>query len=207
MELHNYSESHTTQESEILRKLRIETESKIPGSQMLSGHYQGRFLSMLSCLLKPERILEIGTYTGYSAICLAEGLSSNGLLHTIDIDSSLKEFVESNFKKAKIYKKIKYHIGDAKEIIPKINDNFDLVFIDANKRSYSEYYDLIFDKVKKGGLIIADNVLWKGKVLDKEDKDKITKSIIEFNDKLYSDKRTETILLPIRDGLLLNRKL
>ncbi len=203
----DYSESYTSSESDVLRKLRIKTELEYPNSHMISGHYQGRILSLLSCLLKPKKILEIGTFTGYSAICLAEGLVSNGILHTIDINESLKKIVNDFIKDAGFHNKIKTHFGDAKIIIPNLSDNFDLVFIDANKKSYSEYYDLIFDKVNKGGLIIADNILWKGKVLNENIDNKITKSIIQFNNKIFSDMRTEKILLPIRDGLFLIRKL
>ncbi len=202
-----YSQKYTSCESDLLHKLRIKTELDFPNSHMISGHYQGRILSLLSCLLKPKKILEIGTFTGYSAICLAEGLVANGILHTIDINESLNKLVNNFIKEAGFSDKIKTHFGDAKIIIPNLNDNFDLVFIDANKKSYSEYYDLIFDKVTKGGLIIADNVLWKGKVLNKNIDDKIAKSIIEFNNKVFSDKRTEKIFLPIRDGLFLIRKL
>ncbi|MCP3658912.1 MAG: O-methyltransferase [Bacteroidetes bacterium] len=207
-DIFKYSEKYTTKESEFLCKLRLKTELEFTNSHMISGMYQGRILSFISCLIKPKKILEIGTFTGYSAICLSEGLTKDGILYTIDNNISLKSFLENIFKDVKLKNKIKFLLGNAIEIVPKLENDFDLAFIDANKKSYCKYYDLIIDKIKKGGVIIADNVLWKGKVLEENiDNDKLTKSMIEFNKKIFSDDRTEKILLPIRDGLYLIRKL
>ncbi len=203
----DYSQKYTTEEPFILKNLRVETINNFKGHNMLSGHYQGRLLSMLSCLLQPQCVLEIGTYTGYSALCLAEGLHPNGVLHTIDKDVSLKNFVEKFFTIAGVKNKIMYHIGIAKEVIPNLNlEQIDLVFIDANKKDYPLYYDLVFDKVRSGGLIIVDNVLWKGQVLE-ESCGGIVANIKKFNNKILADTRVEKILLPIRDGLYLVRKL
>ncbi len=176
--------------------------------RMLSGHMQGRILSMLSKMVRPERILEIGTYTGYSAICLCEGLSDGGILHTIDINEELASMVRRYFREANLEDKIKYHTGNAVNILPQINEIFDLVFIDADKENYSLYFDLVFDKVKKGGYIIADNVLWSGKVTEPEPAmDKDTRALAAYCRKLQHDKRLENILLPVRDGLMISRKL
>ena len=204
--IQQYAETFTTQENEILKQLNRDTHAKILMPRMLSGHLQGQFLSMISCMIHPEKILEIGTYTGYSAICLAKGLKPNGILHTIDINEELETFVSEYFEKANLKNKIQYHIGNAIEIIPQLNETFDLVFIDADKENYCNYFDLVIDKVKSGGYILADNVLWSGKVLeDKKDKD--TLSIHHYNQKIMLDTRVENILLPIRDGIMIARKL
>jgi predicted O-methyltransferase YrrM len=171
---------------------------------MLSGHLQGRVLSMISHMIKPNRILEIGTYTGYSALCLLEGLSQGGKLITIDINEELEQKVRGYF--ASFENRIEYKIGHAIDIIPTLNETFDLVFIDADKSNYCNYFDLVIDKVRAGGFMLADNVLWSGKVLSK-DPDADTRSIIAFNDKIQNDSRVENVLLPIRDGIMMIRKL
>ncbi|POY35611.1 methyltransferase [Solitalea longa] len=203
--INSYVEAHTDLEPEILNILNRETHLKILLPRMLSGHFQGRTLSMLSKMIKPKRILEIGTYTGYSAICLAEGLDKEGTLTTIDINEELEPFVRSFFEKAGVDDKIDYRIGNAVELIPSIDEEFDLVFIDADKKNNGTYYDLVFDKVKPGGYIFADNVLWSGKVTD-ETPDKDTRVIMLFNEKVQNDDRVENVLLPIRDGIMLIRK-
>lgn len=207
-ELSVYIEAHTQAESPVLANLNRETHAKVLMPRMLSGHLQGQVLRMLSCMIRPKQILEIGTYTGYSAICLAEGLEQQGMLHTIDINEELSDRVKHYFQQAKVSEQIKYYIGDAMKIIPGIHEQFDIVFIDADKENYSNYYDLVFDKVKLGGYIIADNVLWSGKVvgaLEKMDKD--TKAILAFNQKVHHDTRVENVLFPIRDGLMIARKI
>jgi predicted O-methyltransferase YrrM len=204
--IQQYAETFTTQENEILKQLNRDTHAKILMPRMLSGHLQGQLLSTISCMIQPEKILEIGTYTGYSAICLAKGLKSNGILYTIDINEELETFVSEYFEKANLKNKIQYHIGNAIEIIPQLNETFDLVFIDADKENYCNYFDLVIDKVKIGGFILADNVLWSGKVLeDKKDKD--TLAIHQYNQKIMLDTRVENILLPVRDGIMIARKL
>ncbi len=205
-ELDEYCVGHTSTENEILNKLNRETHAKVLQPRMLSGHFQGRFLSMLSQMIRPKNILEIGTFTGYSALCLAEGLQENGKLLTIDVNEELEEFVRGFFNQSSLKNKIDFRIGNAIEIIPTLTQTFDLVFIDADKLNYHKYYDLVFDKVNQGGYIISDNVLWSGKVFDPSKKDKDTVSIRAFNKKLHEDPRTENILLPIRDGLIVVRK-
>lgn len=175
--------------------------------RMLSGHLQGRVLSMLSHMISPQRILEIGTFTGYSALCLAEGMPVNGILYTIDVNEELETMVREYLGRSEMKERIKYHVGDAVDIIPSLHETWDLVFIDADKGNYSKYYDLVFDKVRKGGFIIADNVLWSGKVIQKNlDGDEDTKAIVDFNSKVMSDSRVENVLFPIRDGLMVVRK-
>ena len=204
----NYSLSKSSKEPKILNDLNRETHLKILNPRMLSGHYQGRILSLVSKIIKPKTVLEIGTYTGYSTICLSEGLDKNGSIHTIDHNEELLVIQNKYFKKAGISEKVKQYTGDATKIIKKLNLDFDLVFIDADKENYTLYFDLIIEKVKPGGVIIADNILWSGKILEKvEEEDYATKSIIEFNDKVNNDDRVETIILPIRDGLSLIRKI
>jgi len=204
----NYSLSKSTKEPKILNDLNRETHLKILNPRMLSGHYQGRILSLVSKIIKPKTVLEIGTYTGYSTICLSEGLDKNGSIHTIDHNEELLVIQNKYFKKAGISEKVKQYTGDAIKIIKKLNLDFDLVFIDADKENYPLYFDSIIEKVKPGGVIIADNILWSGKILEKvEEEDYATKSIIEFNDKVKNDDRVETIILPIRDGLSLIRKI
>ena len=206
-ELLTYCESHSTAEDDILKSLNRETYAKVMSPRMLSGHLQGQFLTFLSSMLQPERILEIGTYTGYSAICLARGLKPNGKLITIDVNDELKEMVEQYLSKANVLASCEVLTGDAEKIIPTLNDKFDLVFIDANKEAYSRYYDMVFEKLKVGGYILADNVLWSGNVIKEEkDWDRDTKHLVAFNEKISADNRTEKILLPIRDGLYLIKK-
>jgi caffeoyl-CoA O-methyltransferase len=205
----HYSISHTSVESDVLKKLNRETHAKILRPRMLSGHYQGKLLEFISCMLQPLLILEIGTYTGYSAICLAQGLKKEGKIHTIDHNEELEDFTRKFFDEADISNKVSYHIGEALEIIPKLEGPFDLVFIDADKENYLAYYELVMQKVRKGGVILADNVLWSGKVFaDKiEPNDEEAKALIEFNEYVQKDKRVENILLPVRDGLMMIRKL
>ena len=203
----NYSISKSEKESKLLNDLYRETYLKVLNPRMISGHYQGRILSLISKIISPKKILEIGTYTGYSAICLCEGMDKDGILHTIDNNKELVEIQNKYFKKANLKDKIVQHSGDAKNIIPSIDEEFDIVFIDADKESYPEYYDLIINKVRSGGIIIADNILWSGKILEKVEKDdQATKSIIEFNNKIIQDDRVNNIILPIRDGLNIVRK-
>ncbi len=205
-EIEQYIEQHSSAEHKVLQELNRETHLKVQMPQMLSGHLQGQFLAMVTGMLQPKRILEIGTYTGYSGICLANGLGEDGILYTIDINEELQPMAETYITKAGLTKKVKQLIGDAQQIIPDLNETFDLVFIDADKVNYSTYYDLVFDKVRTGGYIIADNVLWSGKVvLEKKDKD--TLAIDSYNKKVLADKRVETFILPLRDGLNIARKL
>jgi predicted O-methyltransferase YrrM len=206
-ELLAYCEAHSTTEDDVLKSLNRETYAKVMSPRMLSGHLQGQFLTFISSMLQPDRILEIGTYTGYSAICLARGLKPNGKLITIDVNDELKEMVEQYLSKANVIASCEVVTGDAEKIIPTLNEKFDLVFIDANKEAYSRYYDIVFDKVRIGGYILADNVLWSGNVIKEEkDWDRDTKHISAFNEKVNADSRTEKILLPIRDGLYLIKK-
>ncbi len=206
--LQDYVEEHTEDEPQLLAELTRETWQKILQPRMLSGHFQGRLLSMISKLVQPQSILEIGTYTGYSALSLAEGLGEDGVLHTIDRNEELYDFQRKYFNRSAYAKQIIQHIGDAQHIIPQLETNFDLVFIDADKSSYSLYFDLIIDQLDSGGLILSDNVLWSGKVVeDLDPKDKDTKALLAYNRKLKEDPRVETIVLPIRDGLTLSRKI
>jgi predicted O-methyltransferase YrrM len=203
--IQRYAELHTSPESDLLKKINRDTHVKVSMPRMLSGHLQGRVLSMISAMIRPQRILEIGTYTGYSALCLAEGLAPGGKLITIDINEELETKVRSCFNEAGLADRIEFYIGDAISIIPILNETFDLIFIDADKENYSRYFDLVIDKVREGGIILADNVLWSGKVLQ-EKPDKDTRAIIEFNRKIQADQRVENVLLPIRDGILMIRK-
>lgn len=205
--LANYANAHSSEEPEILKKLNRETHLKMMQSRMLSGHLQGRLLSLLSHLTRPKCILEIGTYTGYSAICLAEGLAEGGILHTIDNNPERDAFVNRFIDEAKMTDKIRTYIGDARIVIPTITGDFDIVFIDADKSSYAAYYDLIIDRVKPGGIIVTDNVLWSGKVIEPvKANDEDTLLIQAFNKKIASDPRVEVVLLPIRDGISIARK-
>jgi caffeoyl-CoA O-methyltransferase len=204
--INRYAEAHTTPEDVLLRKINRDTYANILMPRMLSGHLQGRLLSMISHMIKPRRILEIGTYTGYSAVCLAEGLAHGGRLITIDINEELEDHVRQYFQLAVPEGVIDYRIGNALEIIPSLNGPFDLVFIDADKENYARYYDLVFKHVPLGGIILADNVLWSGKVLD-EKPDKDTRAILAFNQKIHQDDRVENLLLPVRDGILMVRKI
>jgi len=203
--IEEYASSHTTAESELLSKLNRETWAKIMVPRMLSGHMQGRILSMFSKLIQPKNILEIGTYTGYSALCMAEGIAKNGTLHTIDCNEEVTEFAKKYFQQSEYKNNITQHIGDAIEIIPKIDTKFQLVFIDADKENYCKYYELAMEKLSIGGVIIADNVLWSGKVLE-DNSDEETRALIEYSKKVQNDKRVENILMPVRDGLMICRK-
>ena len=200
--IEDYIRKNSSKEPEILKDLNKETYLKVLNPRMLSGHIQGRFLSIITKLIKPKKILEIGTYTGYSAICMAEGLIENGIIHTIDINEELVSIQNKYFAKSKCNNSIIQHVGDARNIIKSINEKFDLVFLDADKENYIEYYELVIEKVKKGGLIIADNVLWTGKVVEPEnDDDELTQYLIDFNKMINEDDRVENIILPLRDGL------
>lgn len=203
--IQKYSEDHTSAENDLLKKINRDTHANIMMPRMLSGHMQGRILSMISCMIKPSVILEIGTYTGYSALCMAEGLNEGGKLITIDINEELESRVRNYFNNSPFHSQIDYRIGNALDIIPSLDMDFDLVFIDADKENYARYYDLIINRVPLGGYILADNVLWSGKVLD-EKSDKDTRAIKAFNAKIQDDARVENVLLPVRDGILVMRK-
>jgi predicted O-methyltransferase YrrM len=208
-EIENYCEAHTSPESQLLAQLNRNTHLKVLQPRMLSGHYQGRLLSMLSNMIRPSSILEIGTYTGYSAICLAEGLTENGQLVTIDINHELEDFAQQHIEASANAKQIKQIIGNALQIIPTLKQTFDLVFIDADKPNYPHYLNLTLPLLNQGAYLIADNVLWDGKVLaHKREKiqDESTRAIIEFNQMVQNDTTLENILLPIRDGLMIVRK-
>ncbi|MCU0420536.1 MAG: O-methyltransferase [Cyclobacteriaceae bacterium] len=203
--LQAYCEAHTTPEGKILKDIDRDTHAHVLMPRMLSGHLQGRFLAMVSHMIEPRCVLEIGTYTGYSALCLAEGLAAGGKVITLDKNEELETRVRTAFAEAGMEACIDYRIGDARAIIPTLPEVFDLVFIDADKESYSLYFDLVIEKVTSGGYLIADNVLWSGKVVEsKPDKD--TRALLEFNQKIKEDQRVENILLPVRDGLMVMRK-
>ena len=205
-ELEDYIEQHSQKEPELLAALDKETYQKVLLPRMLSGHFQGRVLSMLSKLVNPVTILEIGTYTGYSALCLCEGIQEKGMLHTIDIKEELVDFQRKYFNKSPWGKQIVQHLGQAIDVIPTLELKFDLVFIDADKENYLNYFELIIPKMNKGGIILSDNVLWSGKVLEPlQSNDLSTKIIMEYNQLLKTDPRVESVLLPIRDGLTVSR--
>lgn len=205
-ELEEYIECHSEKEPQYLSDLNKETYQKVLLPRMLSGHFQGRVLSMLSKLIRPVNILEIGTYTGYSALCLCEGIQENGQLHTIDIKEELIDFQRKHFDKSPWGKQIVQHLGEAINIIPGLDKKFDLVFIDADKENYIRYFEMIVPKMNQGGVILSDNVLWSGKVLEPLQKnDWSTKVLLEYNQLLKNDPRVETVLLPIRDGLTVSR--
>lgn len=206
-ELDNYVVQHSEKEPELLKALTRETYQKVLQPRMLSGHYQGRVLSLLSKLIRPKTILELGTFTGYSALCLAEGLQKGGVLHTIDHNEELATFQRRYFDLSPFGSQIYQHTGNAKEIIPKMDLGFDLVFIDADKENYINYFHQIIDKLNPGGVILSDNVLWSGKVIEPlVASDISTKTVLEYNRLLKNDKRLETVLLPIRDGLTVSIK-
>ncbi len=206
-ELDHYAEANSAPEPAYLRQLAEETRASIDMPQMLSGHLQGRFLSLMSKLLAPKLVLDIGTFTGYSALCMAEGLASDGALHTIDIKTPLAPLVDRYIRKAGFHERIHQHLAPATEVIPRIQGTFDLVFIDADKQNYSNYFDLVVDRVRPGGLIIADNVLWSGKVLDdRAAQDAETRGLADYASKIKDDARVENMLLPLRDGLLISRR-
>jgi predicted O-methyltransferase YrrM len=207
-ELDDYIVAHSQKEPELLEDLTRETYQKILQPRMLSGHYQGRVLSMISKLVNPKSILEIGTYTGYSALSLAEGMHKNGQLHTIDINEELIDFQRKYFNKSDYGKQIHQHLGSAIDIIPTLNIKFDLVFIDADKPNYVNYFNMIIDKMNPGGIILSDNVLWSGKIIKKlSENDSSTRVLLEYNKLLNKDPRIETVLLAIRDGLTVSRVL
>lgn len=208
MQLEDYLINHTDPEPDYLAVINRKTHLRVLNPRMLSGHLQGRVLAMLSTMIRPHRILEIGTFTGYSALCLAEGLIENGSLHTIEADDELEELILSNFDLSPYKHLIQLHIGDARQVIPQLNERFDLVFIDGDKREYEQYFELVLPVVKSGGFILVDNTLWDGKVLSSTDsKDPQTEAVKRFNRILTSDQRVEKVILPLRDGLTLIRKL
>jgi caffeoyl-CoA O-methyltransferase len=200
-----YVLAHTSDEPDSLKAINRDTHANVLKPRMLSGNVQGRFLSLVSKLMQPKTILEIGTYTGYSALCLAEGLAPEGKLITIDINEELENRVRSYFQQAQLADRIDYRIGNALDILPRLTDTFDLVFIDADKENYLLYYNLVFDKVRSGGLILADNVLWSGKITELN-ADKDTRALQIFNDTVVADVRVECMLLPLRDGIMMARK-
>jgi caffeoyl-CoA O-methyltransferase len=204
-EIEKYIEAHTTGESDVLQQLNRKTQTDVLMPQMLSGKVQGQFLKFISQMVQPERVLEIGTFTGYAAICLAEGLTENGKLFTIDINEELEAIVKTHVEKAGLQNKIVQIIGNAAQEIQQLDETFDLVFIDADKQNYGLYFDLVIDKVRTGGIILADNVLWSGKIIN-EQKDKDTQKLAEFNDKVQQDNRVENVIVSIRDGIMMIRK-
>ena len=207
-ELVDYVERYTSVENQVLQDLSRETYGKVLVPRMLAGHLQGRVISMFSHMVHPHRVLEIGTYTGYSALCWAEGLQDGGKVHTIDINEELEEIVARHIKEAGQSNNIVTYLGNAIDIIPSINETFDIVYIDADKENYANYYDLVVGKVRKGGYIIADNVLWSGKVVEpEENRDADTIALVNYCEKIHQDSRVENVLFPIRDGLLVARKL
>lgn len=207
MTIEEYISDHSDVEPEYLAQINRLTHQTLINPRMLSGHLQGRVLSMFCKMIQPVRILELGTYVGYSALCMAESLPENGVLHTVECDDELEDFIVDNFAKSEYGKKIILHIGDALQVINEFDDCFDLVFIDADKRDYTAYYEAIMPKLKQGGFIIADNTLWDGKVLRPvENNDKHTIEIIRFNDYVVNDERVEEVMLPLRDGLTIIRK-
>lgn len=204
--LDRYLAEHSEEEDQVLKELARHTYLKEVHPRMLSGHILGNFLNLFSRMLVPHRILEIGTYTGYSAICLARGLKAGGTLTTIEINDELRDTALNYFRKAKLEDRIELINGDALELLPQIKDSFDLVFVDANKDDYPAYYKLVFDKIRPGGYLLADNVLWGGKVLDETHADQTTRTIDQFNKMIKADKRVYNTMLPIRDGLMLVQK-
>ncbi|MCX6252466.1 MAG: O-methyltransferase [Bacteroidetes bacterium] len=201
-----YAEVHTSKESPLLAKLNRETNLTQMYPRMLSGHVQGTLLRMISAMIKPLRILEIGTFTGYSAICLSEGLQKGGFLHTIEVNPEQEEIIRKYIAEAGLTDKIILHIGEAEKVISSLKEKWDLVFIDADKPNYLTYYNMVFNAVRSGGFILADNALWGGKVLDEKTTDKDARGIIRYNEFVLNDDRVENILLPIRDGLMISRK-
>lgn len=207
-ELSDYIHNHTSEEENILQELNRKTHLAIYHPRMLSGHLQGKFLQMICRMIKPEKILEIGTYTGYSSICMALATHDDTIIYTIEKNDEIEDFTKQYFIKANVSHKIRFIIGDAIEIIPGLNKQFDLVFIDGDKYEYPEYYQIIFPFVKKGGFIIADNVLWGEKVISKNIKnnDYDTQGILKFNEIIQNDERVENVMLPVRDGIMIIRK-
>ena len=205
--LEEYILQHIDAESEPLADLNRRTHVKTINPRMLSGHWQGRILSMLGKMIQPQRILELGTFTGYSALCLAESLSDDGILYTIEANDELEEFAAEHFAKSPHGHKIRHLIGDALELIPSLNETFDIVFIDADKREYMDYYEAVFEKVRTGGFIFADNTLWDGKVIQQVERNDLqTIGVMAFNEHIKNDPRVEKVILPLRDGLTIIRK-
>lgn len=205
-ELENYAAQHTEDEPLFLKELNKRTHLNVLQPRMISGHFQGRFLSLLSKMVQPRTILEIGTYTGYATLCLAEGLHPEGVLHTIDIKEELTDLQREFFDRSGYGNQIVQHLGKAADIIPSLDTTFDLVFIDADKQNYAHYFDLVIEKMNRGGLILSDNVLWSGKVVEEvKHNDKHTQALMAYNQKIKDDPRVETVLLPIRDGITLSR--
>lgn len=203
-ELEQYILHHIDSEGQLLSQLNRDTHVNLLRPRMLSGHLQGRILKMICRMIAPVRILELGTFTGYSALCMAEALPDNGELHTIEIDDELETFIRKYFDRSPYRDRIHLHIGDAREVVPRLDGSFDMVFIDANKRLYCDYYDLVFNKVRPGGFILADNTLWDGKILQSPlPSDAQTIGIMRFNEKVATDTRVEKVILPLRDGLTL----
>ena len=205
-ELENYAAQHTEDEPLLLQELNKRTHLNVLQPRMISGHFQGRFLSLLSKMVQPRTILEIGTYTGYATLCLAEGLHPDGVLHTIDIKEELTDLQREFFDRSGYGNQIVQHLGKAADIIPSLDTTFDLVFIDADKQNYAHYFDLVIEKMNRGGIILSDNVLWSGKVVEEvKHNDKHTQALMAYNQKIKDDPRIETVLLPIRDGITLSR--
>jgi predicted O-methyltransferase YrrM len=204
--LHAYCEAHSTAPSAVLNELERETHLKTLAPQMLSGRLQGQLLRMLSLIFQPKAILEIGTFTGYAAISMAEGLPDGSVLHTIEVNEEMEYLIRKYIDKAGLSNKIQLHIGDAEAIVPSLAETFDMAFIDAGKRDYAKFYEMVLDKIRPGGLILADNVLWSGKVLEKSN-DQDTNMLKDFNRMIQEDVRVENVLLPVRDGLVIIRKL
>lgn len=205
-EIENYATQHSEDEPILLQELTKKTFLNVLQPRMLSGHFQGRLLSLLSKLVQPKTILEIGTYTGYATLCLAEGLQTNGTLHTIDVNEELQDLQREFFERSGKGNQIIQHLGQALDIIPSLNTKFDLVFIDADKKNYANYFDLVIEKMNQGGIILSDNVLWSGKVIEEiKQNDKQTQALMAYNQKIKNDPRVETLLLPIRDGLTVSR--
>ena len=205
-ELENYAAQHTEDEPLLLQELNKRTHLNVLQPRMISGHFQGRFLSLLSKMVRPRTILEIGTYTGYATLCLAEGLHPEGVLHTIDIKEELTDLQREFFNRSGYGSQIVQHLGKAADIIPALDTTFDLVFIDADKQNYAHYFDLVIEKMNRGGIILSDNVLWSGKVVEEvKHNDKHTQALMAYNQKIKDDPRVETVLLPIRDGITLSR--
>lgn len=207
-EIESYCESHTTAESELLHRLYRQTHLQTINPRMASGQLQGQFLSLISRMMRPKQILEIGTFTGYSAICLAEGLAEGGVLHTIEINEEYEDRIREYFAQSPDHDKLKLHIGDAKTIVPSLQSPWDLVFVDAEKTDYEAYYDMVLPLVRRGGFLLIDNTLWNSKVIHEvERNDKDTQAILSFNDKVQEDSRVRNLLLPFRDGMMIIEKL
>ncbi len=207
-EIEAYCEAHTTEETDLLYRLNRQTHLQTINPRMASGQLQGHFLSIISDMIRPKRILEIGTFTGYSALCLATGLTSDGILHTIEINEEYEDRIRTFFAESPYNRQINLHIGDAKTIVPSLNEQWDLVFIDAEKSDYQEYYEAVFPKVRKNGFILIDNTLWNSKVVcEIQHNDKDTQAILAFNDKVQQDGRVRNLLLPFRDGIMMIEKL